>query len=232
MDLVAAIAKTAKRVTSSQHKRPNETPEALEKRKSLAPANVTLRENVTRFTETGAEFIDGTHETFSIIFYGTGYNFTYPFLSVSSGISVDDNFVQPLYKQIFNIEHPTMAFIGIPFYVPTTLAYDLQARFALKFISGAKTLPSKEAMLTDMRANTQIQWNKGYKKHQTHYLGAEQKEYYRQLAETAEIENLPDVVAAIHFDSRQTMAKDPLNYRKYRYHIVDDKTFTKERYID
>lgn len=232
MDLVAAIAKTAKRVTASQHKRPNETADAFAKRKSMAPANVTLQENVKRFTETGAEFIDGTHQTFSTILYGTGYNFTYAFLSVDSGITVDDNFVQPLYKQIINIEHPTLAFIGIPFYVPTTRAYDLQARFALKCISGALTLPPKEQMLMDMRSNTQMHWNKGYKKHQTHSLGPEQKEYYRQLAAVGDIENLPDVLAAMHFDSRQTMAKDPINYRKYRYHIVDDKTFTKERYID
>lgn len=231
MDMVAAIAESAKRVTSSQHKRSNETPEALSKRKSIAPANVTLQDNVKRLTATGAEFIDGTHETFSVIIYGTGYNFTYPFLSVDTGICVNDNFVQSLYKQIINIDHPTMAFIGIPFYLPSTRVYDFQARFALKFISGAKELPPKETMLMDMRANTQIQWNKGYKKHQTHFLGPEQKEYYQQLAEVAEIENLPDVLAAMHFDSRQTMAKDPLNYRKYRYEMVDDKTFTKKRYI-
>lgn len=232
MDLVFAIATSATRVTSSQHKRPNETPEELAKRKAMVPANVTLQENVKQFTETGAEFIDGTHATFSTIVYATGYNFTFPFLSVDTGITVDDNFVQPLYKQIINIAHPTMAFIGIPFHAPTTRANDLQARFALKFISGAKTLPPKETMLMDMRANTQIHWNKGYRKHLTHYLGPEQKEYYQQLAEVAVIENLPNVLAAIHFDSRQTMNKDPLNYRKYRYHIIDDNTFTKERYID
>lgn len=198
----------------------------------MAPANVTLQENVKRLTETGAEFIDGTHQTFSTIVYGTGFNFSFPFLSVDTGICVDDNFVQPLYKQIINIEHPTMAFIGIPFYLAIGRSYDMQVRFALKFLSGAKALPSKETMLMDMRANTQIHWNKGYKKHQTHYMGPEQSDYYRQLAEAADIENVPNVYSAIHFNSRQTMVTDPLNYRKYRYHIVDDKTFTKERYID
>lgn len=231
MDLVAAIAKSAKRVTSSQHKQPNETPEALVKRKSIAPANVTLQENVKRFTETGAEFIDGTHETFTTIIYGTGYNFSFPFLSVDTGITVDDNFVQPLYKQIINIEHPTMVFIGIPFHLATTRGYDMQARFALKFLSGMKTLPPKGTMLMDMRANTHIHWNKGYRKHQSHFLGPEQQEYYRQLAEVGGIENIPDVLAAMHFDSRKSMNEDPLNYRKYRYQILDDKTFTKHRYI-
>lgn len=86
--------------------------------------------------------------------------------------------------------------------------------------------------MKDMRANTHVHWNKGYHKHQSHYLGPEQKEYYAQLAKLADIENVPGVMAAIHYDSRDTLNKDPLNYRKYRYHIIDDKTFTKERYID
>lgn len=42
-----------------------------------------------------------------------GYNYTYPFLSVDCGICIADNIVNPLYKCIFNIEHPTMVFIGV-----------------------------------------------------------------------------------------------------------------------
>lgn len=72
MDLMAHVSKTAERLTFSQHKRPHETKEDFEKRKNLMPPNVTLQTNVKRFTATGAEFIDGTHQTFSVIFYATG----------------------------------------------------------------------------------------------------------------------------------------------------------------
>lgn len=58
-----------------------------------------------------------------------GYKFSFPFLSVDSGIFVDDNFVQPLYKQIFNIEHPTMAFIGIPKSSLNYIMMDMQVIF-------------------------------------------------------------------------------------------------------
>lgn len=44
-------------------------------------------------------------------------------LDANTGIYVDDNYVQPLYKQILNIEHPTMAFIGI---TEVFFAMDLQ----------------------------------------------------------------------------------------------------------
>lgn len=49
-----------------------------------------------------------------VFFFFLGYKYSYPFLSVDSGIHVEENFVQPLYKHIINIEHPTMAFIDIP----------------------------------------------------------------------------------------------------------------------
>lgn len=99
----------------------------------------------------------------------------------------------------------------------------------MKFICGTKKLPSKHAMLTDMQAQTQIHWNKGYRKHYTHYLGSEQKEYFKQLAETAEIEKVPDILPAMHYDSRMTMVGAPAEFRKYKYIIVDDKTFRKEK---
>lgn len=72
MDLVSHLSKTAERVTFSQHKRPNETKEERERRQSLLPTKATLQDNVKRFTETGAEFIDGTHQTFTVVFYATG----------------------------------------------------------------------------------------------------------------------------------------------------------------
>lgn len=71
-DLVEHLSKTAIRLTWSQHRPAGETPEEYEHRKSLLPSNATLQEDVKRFTKTGAEFMDGTHEMFSVVFYATG----------------------------------------------------------------------------------------------------------------------------------------------------------------
>lgn len=100
----------------------------------------------------------------------------------------------------------------------------------MKFITGEKKLPSKYEMLEDMHINLQNHYNKGYRKHYTHFLGPEQKEYFKQLADAAGVENIPDVMADMHFDSRSTMARAPSQFRKYKYTIIDDKTFTKEKY--
>lgn len=72
VDLVAHLSKTACRVTLSQHKVANETKEAREKRESILPPNTKLQDDVKRFTKTGAEFMDGTHQTFDAVIYATG----------------------------------------------------------------------------------------------------------------------------------------------------------------
>lgn len=82
-------------------------------------------------------------------------------------------------------------------------------------------------MLTDMWAQCGIHWNKGYRKHYTHYLGPEQKDYFKQLADAAGIETLPNVIAAMHFDSRASMVRDPAGFRKYKYIIDSNTSFTK-----
>lgn len=56
----------------------------------------------------------------------SGYQYSYPFLGNDTGIKIDDNYVHPLYKQILNIERPSMAFIGIPTIAVHNRMYDLQ----------------------------------------------------------------------------------------------------------
>lgn len=83
-------------------------------------------------------------------------------------------------------------------------------------------------MLLDEKIQTQKHWNKGYRKHLTHYLGPEQKEYYNDISDTAEIDNLPDVLSAMWVDSDKRIFEAPADYRKFNYFIIDDKTFGKE----
>lgn len=72
MDIVTQLSKIANCITLSQHKRPNETKEERERRENRLPPGTVLQDNVKHFTPTGAEFIDGTHQTFSVVFFATG----------------------------------------------------------------------------------------------------------------------------------------------------------------
>lgn len=82
-------------------------------------------------------------------------------------------------------------------------------------------------MLMDMRAQTQIHWDKGYPKKKTHFLGPEQREYCKQLAETAKIDNIPDVMLAIFNNHLETHKKQPFKFRKHRYIVIDGNKFDK-----
>lgn len=126
IDLVNHLSQTSEHISFSQ-RNVGDSDEALKKSQSALAANCVVRDVVKRFTLTGAEFVDGTHETFTTVIWATGYDFAYPFLSADCGIHVDDRYVQSLYKQVINIEHPTMALIGIPAAACSTQMFDLQA---------------------------------------------------------------------------------------------------------
>ncbi|XP_031629042.1 senecionine N-oxygenase-like [Contarinia nasturtii] len=223
IDLVVQTSKVANRVTFSQHKIVNETEEARMERQSLFASNVILKDDVKRFTSTGAEFIDGSHETFDVVFFATGYNFSFPFLSLDAGVYVEKKLVQPLYKQIFNVEHPTMAFIGLPALAATTHMFDFQVRFAMKFLPGAKKLPTKAEMLKDV----QIQKTK-----KLPFISLnDQREYIKELSALGNIEPVADVFLDLYADNHIARSRNHNEFRKYQYFVIDDKSFKKEKYL-
>lgn len=73
-DIVYQLAKVGNRVTSSQ-RRNNETDEERETRQKKLPPNVILQDEVKRFTPNGAEFVDGTKQTFSLVIFATGIDY-------------------------------------------------------------------------------------------------------------------------------------------------------------
>lgn len=123
-----------------------------------------------------------------------GYQFSFPFLSHDSGLSIEDGFyIRPLYKHLININRPTMAIIGLQICAYTYL-YDMQVvffescaravalnrnfiskvRLCLKYWSGEKKIPSKVEMLADTKREMDRQITKGYAKRQFHFLGVDQ----------------------------------------------------------
>ncbi|XP_037047361.1 senecionine N-oxygenase [Bradysia coprophila] len=219
MDLANEISKVAIRVTLSHHHKTAPL--------TKFPDNVDLKPDVKCLTETGVQFVDGSHRNYSVIFYCTGYKYTFPFLSVDCGISVDDNYVRPLYKHCMNINRPTMALIGLPYYVCASQMSDLQVRFCLKFITGQQQMPTKVEMIEDMEEDMRLRLEKGFKRRQAHMMGTDQDKYYDDLSRTARIDNLKPVMTKLHNESSQRFLDDLVNFRKDIFRIVDDETFVK-----
>lgn len=51
----------------------------------------------------------------------------------------------------------------------------------MKFMTGEKKLPSKEAMLKDTNDEMEERWAKGYKKRQAHMMGPVQVRYFNLI---------------------------------------------------
>ncbi|EAT48105.1 AAEL000829-PA [Aedes aegypti] len=221
-DLVFAAEDCAKTIYFSHH-----VPQKL--KNAVFPTNVVQVPDVARLHETEVEFVDGSRHSVDFILYCTGYHFKFPFLHEDCGIELDDDWVKPLYKHILNINHPTMAFIGIPFLVCTTLMFDLQSRFVMKYFSGERPLPTKEEMMEDLESEMNNRWKRGLKKRQAHMMGGEvQRDYYNDVAKTAEIEPIPPVMIDMHIASHRRKNEDLRGFRNDVFRLLDGENFEME----
>lgn len=218
VDITSEVCKSAKRVTLSHHLK--------QEVKSNFLDNVDQKPDIQEITENGVIFNDGENVEFSAIIYCTGYQFTFPFLSVDCGIICVDNYMKPLYKHCLNINRPTMGIIGLPYYVCAVPMFDLQIRFCLKFMTGIKKLPSKEEMMEDTDREMKQRWERGLKKSQAHLMGTDLHEiYYNDLAVAADIEPLKPVLSKMFKKSLCSLIHDLTNYRKDVFKVLDDDDF-------
>ena len=190
------------------------------------PANTEERADVTKFSNNGAYFEDGSYEEFTVVIYATGYDFRFPFLSVDCGVSVDRKHVYPLYKHCININRPSMFFIGLPFFAVGFPLFDIQVRFALQFLNGKKEHSSRDKMLEETHQDQKEREEKGLPKKKMHFLGLERHtEYYQDLASTAEIEGMKPVISKIFNRVIENVFKNFNTYRLKSYKIIDDENF-------
>lgn len=221
IEMVLSIGKVAKSVLWSNHTRKSFKRDLIIE----LPKAVIHKPDVIKFTETSVEFEDGTIEEISVVAYATGYDFCYPFLSIDCGLSCYTKCIQPLYKHCININRPSMAIIGLPFFAIAMPMFDLQVRFFLKFLCGGKKLPLKEDMLQDTERDQDVRSARGFPK-KAHFLGPiAHASYYEALAKTGEIAPLKPVLAKIFNKSVQNLFTNFNNFKNYNFKIVDDENF-------
>ncbi|KAK9505562.1 hypothetical protein O3M35_009584 [Rhynocoris fuscipes] len=220
IDLSLEIASTASNVILSRHKDSDDI-------RNVFPENVKMKFEIKEINGKNVIFEDGSIEEADTLFYCTGYQYSFPFLTEECGIRVEDNCVQPLYKHLIHIEHPTLCLIGLPFYVCAFALFDLQVRYVLKVLEGEVKLPSKEEMLKDTENEMKLRKENGLKKKQFHMMGPRQGDYYAELASLGNLPPLPPVMADLHNFASNRQLNDLKNFREDNYKIVDDKTFIK-----
>lgn len=190
--------------------------------------NITLKPDVQEITSTGAVFKDGSSCEVDAILYCTGFKYSFPFLSTECGISVDENYVQPLYKHVINIRHPSMAFVGLNFLVASQMHFDIQAQFAVKVWTSGRALPSAEEMAKDAELDLDKRLKRGWKRKHAHKIGDFMHEYYRELMDYApDIRGMPPVYVKIWQTVGREIIVNYLNYRNDQYTVIDEETFEK-----
>ncbi|KAK3296328.1 uncharacterized protein B0H64DRAFT_424761 [Chaetomium fimeti] len=101
----------------------------------------------------------GVLENIHQVILATGYITSYPFLPqfhsddapiTAAGedlvVTSDGNMAHNLHRDIFYINDPTLAFIGVPYYVATFSLFDFQAQAAARVFAGKARLPGREEM--------------------------------------------------------------------------------------
>ncbi|KAG5680252.1 hypothetical protein PVAND_009773 [Polypedilum vanderplanki] len=225
LDMVIEIDKVAEKVIWINNFRQTH---GAQIKLELSDKTIDKSSTVKRFTKSGAEFEDGTFEEFEIIALATGYDFTFPFLSVDSGISVYDKLVQQLYKQIINANRPSMAIIGLPLFSITMPLFELQIKFCLQYWSGRKNFPSKDEMLKVIQKDIKV-LKIDENVHKAQCLGLASDEiYYNDLAQTAEIKPLKPVFIKMCNFQVKNSSKNYRNFRDYEFKILNDFEFSIE----
>ncbi|XP_050294535.1 uncharacterized protein LOC126734823 [Anthonomus grandis grandis] len=177
---------------------------------------------VESFKGNVAVFKDGSEIEFDNVIFCTGYQYSYPFLNAECGIIVEDNWIKYLYKHIVNIEHPTMAFIGVIFKICPLPMFDIQIRFFLEFIKDPHRFSKKE-MLTDILESFN---KKGVPNRLCHMIGNHcQRSYAEDLARTVQIKPLRPVIHNLFeylFNNKNV---------KKKYKIINDEEFNESNVV-
>ncbi|KAG6461785.1 hypothetical protein O3G_MSEX012857 [Manduca sexta] len=217
MDIALEITSVTEKVILSHHLK--------EQPKTVFPDNLVQKPDVARIEGSKVYFVDGSEDVIDVVFLCTGYLYNFPFLHKSCGIVVEDNCVEPLYKHLVNIHHPSMCFIGVPYYVCAFSMFDLQVRYYVRSMNGTFDLPSSEEMTAHWEEEKRDRAARGYTKRQAHMMGPDQEKYYASLASEARTRTLPSVLTKIREESSIRFLHNLKHYRQDIYKIIDDDTY-------
>lgn len=106
--------------------------------------NVTNTGPVLKYEFAGRKAVFDSGDVVSdidVVIFCTGYLYSLPFLEEHLPGITDGTFVKDIYRQIFNVEDPTLSFIALPkFIVPMPLS-EAQAAIVARVYSGRLELP-------------------------------------------------------------------------------------------
>lgn len=121
------------------------------------------------------------------VIYCSGYDYSFPFINEKSNLPlvVGQRRVTPLYKQLWHAEKPSVAFLGLPHSVVPFPLFELQAEAVLNKLLTRDLPPLNERMEAAQEDATRGGAKATGRIEDTHYLGAAQWDYERDLSKMA-----------------------------------------------
>ncbi|CAM1297205.1 Uncharacterised protein g1741 [Pycnogonum litorale] len=218
IDMSLEISKVAKKVYLSHNK---------QKLVSPLPSNMVQVSGIDSIDDTEIRLKDELVINADVIILCTGYNFNYSFLHPDCKVLISNHRVTPLYKHLINIEHPTLCLCGILLVICPFPMFDIQIRFFLQHLEKQINLPSKEDMYKDQELDLKKRRELGLEERHAHLMGPRQWIYHDELAHLGNFEHMvPEVVRDIYNYVHETRVKDVINYKKLKYVVNDDGTFS------
>ncbi|KAK4942563.1 hypothetical protein LTR10_017692 [Elasticomyces elasticus] len=109
--------------------------------------HVAIKPPIARFHPNGKiEFWDGSSvDHVDVVLFATGYDFSFPFLR-DVNTRIQNRRIQGLYQHVFDIEDPTVAFIGMVSGGLTFRVFEWQAVAVARHLAGRATLPIRQLM--------------------------------------------------------------------------------------
>ncbi|OMO78547.1 Flavin monooxygenase FMO [Corchorus capsularis] len=159
-------------------------------------------------------FQDGSIVDADAIIHCTGYKYHFPFLRSNGVITVDNNRVGPLYKDVFPPSlAPWLSFVGLTNGAVPTIVIELQARWVAKVLSGKLKLPSQQEMAKSVQELYNHMDKSGLPKHQTHTLQQTKFDYENWLVALLDLRPLEKWKEKMFYLSKKIKSYYSDNYR-------------------
>ncbi len=126
-----------------------------------------------------------------VLVFCTGYHYRFPFLDPGL-VHVDDNWVSPLYQDLLHADHPTLAFIGLPFKVVPFPLFEVQARWFARLLAGDFQLPSADVRRGAATARAMALRADGVAQRHFHRRQLDCYDYLDSLADESGAPRLPE----------------------------------------
>jgi hypothetical protein len=173
--------------------------------------NLTMLPFPDRITGDGIG-VEGKDYAVDHLLFCTGYRYDLPFLP-NGIVTIEDNYISALYRDILPPSHPTLGMIGLPFLVVPFPLYAMQAKWFASHLDRDFQMPDKSHMLEASATRERELRQAGVKQRHMHRLGPAQENYYNTLASDCGAEPLPEWFGELASEAQRTRQANPSTFR-------------------